>query len=81
MRVLCVNTGSSSVKLALIGPDDARLGEHEAAAPGTDVDAAALGAALAELGPADAVAHRIVHGGRRPGPARLDAALVAELRA
>ena len=79
MRVLCVNTGSSSVKLALIGPDDARLGEHEAAAPGTDVDAAALGAALAELGPADAVAHRIVHGGRRPGPARLDAALVAEL--
>ena len=79
MRVLCVNTGSSSVKLALIGPDDAQLGEHEAASPGTDVDATALGAALAELGPADAVAHRIVHGGRRPGPARLDAALVAEL--
>ena len=61
-----VNTGSSSVKLRLLGPDDALLAEHEADAPGTDVDAAALGAALAELGAADAVAHRIVHGGGAP---------------
>jgi acetate kinase len=80
MRVLCVNTGSSSVKLQLLGPDDDRLGEHEAEAPGTAVDAEALGAALGQLGEADAVAHRIVHGGRRSGAARIDAALVEELR-
>jgi acetate kinase len=80
MRVLCVNTGSSSVKLQLLGPDDERLGEHEADAPGTEVDAAALGAALAQLGDADAVAHRIVHGGRRSDAARIDAGLLEELR-
>jgi acetate kinase len=80
MRVLCVNTGSSSVKLQLLGPDDERLGEHEAEAPGTGVDAEALGAALGRLGEADAIAHRIVHGGRRSDAARIDAALVEELR-
>ena len=80
MRVLCVNTGSSSVKLVLLGPDDELLGAHEAEAPGTEVDADALAAALAELGPADAVAHRIVHGGRRSDAARIDAALLDELR-
>lgn len=80
MRVLTVNTGSSSVKLRLLGPGDELLGEHEAEAPRTDVDADALRSALADLGGADAVAHRIVHGGRRAGPARIDAALVEELR-
>ena len=81
MRVLTVNTGSSSVKLRLLGPDDAVLGEHEHAAPGVELDAAALGAAIVRLGHADAVAHRVVHGGRRAAAARIDAALAGELRA
>ncbi len=79
MRVLTVNTGSSSVKLRLLGPAGELLGEHEADAPGAEVDGNALRAALDELGAADAVAHRIVHGGRRDGPARIDDALVEEL--
>lgn len=81
MRVLTVNTGSSSVKLRLLDADDAIAGEHEADAPGTDVDASALAAALDELGAADAVAHRIVHGGPRAEAARIDDAVREELRA
>ena len=81
MRVLAVNTGSSSVKLRLLGVDDAVLGEHETDAPGTEVDAEALTRAIGELGDADVVAHRIVHGGERGEAARVDDALLAELRA
>jgi acetate kinase len=80
MRVLTVNTGSSSVKLGLLGSDDAVLGEHEADAPGAEVDAGALGAALGDLGDADVVAHRIVHGGRRAAAARIDDAVLADVR-
>jgi acetate kinase len=77
VRVLTVNTGSSSVKLRLLGERDELLGEH--AADGVDEDA--LGAALDALGDADAVAHRIVHGGGRSAAARVDGELVRELRA
>jgi acetate kinase len=81
VRVLTVNTGSSSVKLRLLDADDALVAEHEADAPGTDVDPGALAGAIADLGDADAVAHRVVHGGRRADAARIDDALVDELRA
>ena len=81
MRVLCVNTGSSSVKLRLLAADDALVREHEAEAPGTGIDVDALNRALVELGDADAVAHRIVHGGDRDDAARVDGALIDELRA
>jgi acetate kinase len=66
LPVLTVNAGSSSVKLALIGDDDATLADHELDAPRARVDADELHDALAgSLSGADAVAHRIVHGGRR----------------
>jgi acetate kinase len=81
VRILTVNTGSSSVKLRLLGPDDAVLAEHEHEAPSVDIDPVALGAAIERLGDADAVAHRVVHGGRRRTAARMDAALTDELRA
>jgi acetate kinase len=81
VRVLTVNTGSSSVKLRLLGPDDTVLAEHEHEAPGVEIDPGALGEAIERLGAADAVAHRVVHGGRRRAPARIDAALADELRA
>jgi acetate kinase len=80
MRVLTVNTGSSSVKLRLLGTDDAVLGEHEADAPGTEVDPDALRAALEGLGAVDVVAHRIVHGGRRAAAALIDDSVLAEVR-
>jgi len=80
VRVLTVNTGSSSIKLRLLGGDDELLGEHEAEAGGDGVDGGALAAALGQLGGADAVAHRLVHGGARDAPARVDDALLRELR-
>lgn len=66
MRVLVVNAGSSSLKLSLIADDERTLAEQEIAAPRSHVDEDALADALGgPLGQADAVGHRIVHGGSR----------------
>jgi acetate kinase len=65
-RILVVNAGSSTVKLSLIGERDETLSSCELAAPRARVDPAELAAALERgLGDADAVGHRIVHGGER----------------
>jgi acetate kinase len=64
--VLVVNAGSSTVKLALLGERDEAVHERELPAPRAEIDPEQLRAALAEgLGEADAVGHRIVHGGTR----------------
>jgi acetate kinase len=83
VRVLVVNAGSSTVKLTLLGGDDATIAARELAAPRAEVDPDALREALrAGLSDADAVGHRIVHGGGRLRTAvRVDAAVEAELRA
>jgi acetate kinase len=66
VRVLVVNAGSSSVKLSLLGDGDRTLADRELAAPRSQLEPGALEAALqAGLGDADAVGHRIVHGGER----------------
>jgi acetate kinase len=66
MRVLVVNAGSSSLKLALLDGDDATLCERELDAPRARVDPQQLRQALDDgLGAADAVGHRVVHGGER----------------
>ncbi len=74
MRILVVNAGSSSVKLSLIGDGDETLAERELEAPRARVDDEELTAALqGELRGADAVGHRIVHGGERyREPVRID---------
>ena len=66
MRVLVVNAGSSSLKLALLDADDSELWSSELTAPRAVVEADIVAAALAEL-PAtpDVAGHRIVHGGER----------------
>jgi acetate kinase len=84
VRVLVVNAGSSSLKLSLIGDDDVTLEEVELDAPRAAIDTAALRDALADgLGEdADAVGHRIVHGGSRfVAPARVDDEVEEALRA
>jgi acetate kinase len=82
VRVLVVNAGSSSLKLRLLGPDDAVLEEADIAAPRAEVDAAALRAWIADAGAVDAVGHRIVHGGDRFHAAvRIDATVVDALHA
>jgi len=79
VRVLVVNAGSSSLKHALVDATHdtiLRRGE-ERWEPGTSAGrhARALDAALADAGgEAEAVGHRVVHGGARfGGPARIDA--------
>ena len=82
MRILTVNAGSSSLKLRLLGTDDSLLDDVELEAERGHVDAGELRDALARMGGADAVAHRIVHGGTRfTGPVVLDEEVVAELQA
>jgi acetate kinase len=81
VRVLVVNTGSSSLKLAVLDDGSAvaatTLERWEGAADGAPVLAL-----LERSGPVDAVGHRVVHGGPdHTGPARVDAALVRELTA
>jgi acetate kinase len=65
VRVLVVNAGSSSLKLRLLGADDAVAAEADIDAPRSEVDQGALRAWIAEAGAVDAVGHRIVHGGER----------------
>jgi acetate kinase len=89
--VLCVNSGSSSVKCAVfrVGGDvEAELGRSEVAGIGSSGPAdhrAAVAAALRELGDVasdlDAAGHRVVHGGPdHIDPALVDDALLASLQ-
>jgi acetate kinase len=82
MRVLVVNAGSSSLKLTLLDDRDTTIEARELAAPRAEVDADELRAALrSPLGEADAIGHRIVHGGQRFREAvRIDARVEADLR-
>ena len=83
MRVLAVNAGSSSLKLALLddNDDETVLAARELHVAGSSIDEDALRGALEDgLGEADAVGHRIVHGGVRfRGPVRIDASVEAAL--
>jgi acetate kinase len=74
VKVLVVNAGSSSLKLRLLGDDDTVLATDEHA----QIGAGGLGDMFAT---ADAVGHRIVHGGERfRAAAPIDAELVLALR-
>jgi acetate kinase len=80
VRVLVANCGSSSLKLRLIGADDELAGKLDLPAPGDPVDLAELREFVLSAD-ADAVGHRIVHGGRElRGPTRLDDAGAERLR-
>ncbi len=64
--MLVVNAGSSSLKLSLLGAGERPVKAEELAAPRAQIDPDELQAALdGGLGDADAVGHRIVHGGSR----------------
>jgi acetate kinase len=66
VRVLVVNAGSSTLKLTLLDDEDSTLAERELPTPQARIDAGMLRAALdSPLREADAVGHRIVHGGER----------------
>jgi acetate kinase len=81
VRVLVVNAGSSSLKLALLDGDDTTIAARELEAPRAQVDPEELREALDSLGEADAVGHRIVHGGERFREAvRIDAGVETAMR-
>ena len=80
MRLLVVNAGSSSLKLAVLDEEGevaaARALEHWQG----EGDAEPVAAFLGECGPVDAVGHRVVHGGPRyDGPAVVDPVMTAYL--
>ena len=73
MRVLVVNAGSSSLKLARLDDDGAVTAATTVEAWQGEGHLEPLAAFLDGCGPVDAVGHRVVHGGpRHTGPARLD---------
>jgi len=61
--VLVVNVGSSSLKLSVLGADDAVLMACDLAVPDPGAIGALLGQALEDAPAFDAVGHRVVHGG------------------
>jgi acetate kinase len=82
VRVLVVNAGSSSLKLALLDDEDRTVAARELDAPRAIVAPQALRAALDDgFAGADVVGHRIVHGGGRFRTGVLiDAGVESELR-
>jgi acetate kinase len=83
VRILVVNSGSSSLKLRVVDGDDV---VETADLPAIDPDdagaAAGLEQSIAALGPVDAGGHRIVHGGAQfTAPTRIDDEVVALLAA
>lgn len=81
MRILCVNTGSSSVKLALWdGARELHRIQAEALRGEAQFDAAVTSSLRALPATPEAIAHRIVAAHTAwPGARRLDAALLREL--
>jgi acetate kinase len=65
MRVLVVNAGSSSLKLALLDASDRVLASANLSPPGTGDLAEQLAGFLAGAPRPDAAGHRVVHGGPR----------------
>jgi len=81
VRVLVVNAGSSSLKASVLD-DDRQVDAVALERWDGGADVAELADLAARCSPFDAVGHRVVHGGPdHTGPAVLDEALEAELRA
>ena len=89
VRILVVNSGSSSLKLRVLDERDELVGSADLPAiamPGADgpesASPDAVRAAIEGLGAVDAVAHRVVHGGLEfAAPARVDGDVIVKLEA
>ena len=85
MAILVLNSGSSSLKFALIEPADGRVLKNGNETLGADGLEGALGRALTLLPPEvpiTAVGHRVVHGGERfTTSVRVDDSVLAEIEA
>ncbi len=63
LRILVVNSGSSSLKLRIIGEGDRVMARRDFESAGGRLDPGQLAAAIRGMGRIDAVGHRVVHGG------------------
>jgi acetate kinase len=89
VRILVVNSGSSSLKLRVLDDRDEVVATNDLPAiamPGVGRSASAtpeaVRGAIEAMGGVDAVGHRVVHGGTEFGaPVRVDASVVARLDA
>lgn len=82
MRVLVVNAGSSSLKLAVLDEHDQLLAAENLPLQRGRVDVTALRRVVEQHGPFDAVGHRIVHGGTQfVDPVLVDDGVVRRLEA
>jgi acetate kinase len=80
MRLLVVNAGSSSLKLAVLGDDGAVTAATTVDGWQGEEHLEPLEDFLAGCGPVDAVGHRVVHGGPRyTGAVRLDDGVIGYL--
>jgi acetate kinase len=81
LRVLTVNAGSSSLKLRLLEDNDSLAASADFPLQRGEVKASELAEAIAGMAGADAVGHRIVHGGERfREPVRIDPEIKRALR-
>jgi acetate kinase len=82
MHVLVVNAGSSSLKLRLLGPDDEVQAAHDIDPWAGVADGSVLEPFAETMRAADAVGHRVVHGGTDLQQAtRLDPRVMARIEA
>jgi acetate kinase len=80
LRVLCLNAGSSSLKVSVVDPDDSVVAEQDFDAPGGHFNDVQLGEAIHAMAGVEAVGHRVVHSGPRyTGSVRIDADVIAYL--
>ena len=80
-RVLVVNAGSTSTKLAIVGADGSTTWSCDSE-PGVEAMKRALASAGPALGDVDAVGHRVVHGGARfTAPVLVDDAVMSDIAA
>lgn len=81
-RLLVVNAGSSTLKLAVLGPGDQLVASELVEAREGVLDKAALERTVSRHGPFRAVGHRIVHGGTDfTGPVVIDLGVVDRIDA
>jgi acetate kinase len=81
MRILVVNSGSSSLKLRLIEADDIASKADDLPAIGSGMEPGLLMKIVEGYGPIDAVGHRVVHGGTLyAGPVTIDDEVMQRLR-
>jgi acetate kinase len=82
LRVLVVNAGSSSLKVRLLDGDDRVTASEDVKAAHGEVDQAGLREVLGRMRGAEAVGHRIVHGGSEfSEPVRVDEEVERRLHA